>query len=143
MYARLLDLPQRKRNQDRVGENLVGGRHAARHMSEKPGQLTDDELREWTNRVRGAAPDKVPAQETRRTPSEDEHRTKWHASLTRWLWMGGSGVATLVGAGLALSLFPSAAFGRNPVGQFGYRRCGGPSRCPQRLGRVRQFLPVR
>lgn len=35
-------------------------------MSEKPGQLTDDELREWKNRV-DAAPNKVPAQETQRT----------------------------------------------------------------------------
>ncbi len=40
------------------------------------------------------------------TPAENEHRTKWRASLTRWLWMGGSGVAAWVGANWALTLFP-------------------------------------
>lgn len=36
-------------------------------MSEKPGHLTDDELREWKNRVGAPAPNKVSALETLRT----------------------------------------------------------------------------
>ncbi len=35
-------------------------------MSEKRGLLTDDELREWKNRVGAPAPNKVPAPETLR-----------------------------------------------------------------------------
>jgi hypothetical protein len=67
------------------------------------------------------------------TPAADERRTKWRASLTRWIWMGGSGVATWVGADWALSLFPgvelfvSDAGGstvQSNVGQFSWHLVG-------------------
>ena len=41
-----------------------------------------------------------------------------------WLWICGTGISALVGAGLALILFPSAAFARNPTGQFGWNLVG-------------------
>ncbi len=67
------------------------------------------------------------------TPTEGKHRTKWRASLTRWLWMGGSGVAAWVGADWAPTLFPgvelfvSDAAGstvRSRVGQFSWHLVG-------------------
>ncbi|MDH3413814.1 MAG: hypothetical protein OEM98_15190, partial [Gammaproteobacteria bacterium] len=41
-----------------------------------------------------------------------------------WRWIIGSGIGAGVGASLALALFPSAAFGRNPTGQFGWHLVG-------------------
>jgi hypothetical protein len=40
------------------------------------------------------------------------------------LWVGASAVGALAGAQLALLLFPDAAFGRNPVGQFSWHLIG-------------------
>jgi hypothetical protein len=58
------------------------------------------------------------------TPKNNQFLTKHIVSRTRWLWVFGSGIGTLVGAGLALSMFPGAAFGRNPIGQFGWNLVG-------------------
>jgi hypothetical protein len=40
------------------------------------------------------------------------------------IWTIGSALGTLIGAVLALILFPSAAFARNPTGQFGWNLVG-------------------
>lgn len=53
-----------------------------------------------------------------------EPRTEPDASRTLWLWIGGTGIGALAGARLALALFPSAAFARNPTGQFGWNLVG-------------------
>jgi hypothetical protein len=58
------------------------------------------------------------------TVSTRELRAKLNGSRTLWLWIGGSAIGALVGAWLALTLFPSAAFARNPTGQFGWNLVG-------------------
>jgi len=58
------------------------------------------------------------------TPYKDQLPTKQTASRVLWLWIGGSGIGALVGAILVLTLYPSAAFGRNPTGRFGWHLVG-------------------
>ncbi len=58
------------------------------------------------------------------TLSKRERRSKPNGSRTLWLWVGASGTGALVGARLALTLFPSAAFARNPTGEFGWNLAG-------------------
>jgi hypothetical protein len=58
------------------------------------------------------------------TPYKDQLPTKQTASRVLWLWIGGSGIGALVGAVFVLTLYPSAAFGRNPTGQFGWHLVG-------------------
>lgn len=41
-----------------------------------------------------------------------------------WLWILGTGAGALAGAGFALMVFPDAAFGRNPTGQFAWSLVG-------------------
>lgn len=41
-----------------------------------------------------------------------------------WLWIGASGAGALVGAAIALFLFPIAAFATNPTGKFGWHLVG-------------------
>lgn len=51
------------------------------------------------------------------TPSKDKISDKSERSRTLWFWIGGSAVGALVGAGLALILFPIVGLGgRNLVG---------------------------
>ena len=39
-------------------------------------------------------------------------------------WIGISGLGALVGATIAVALFPGAAFGENPTGEFGWHLVG-------------------
>ena len=54
--------------------------------------------------------------------SETPDKTLYLRISRLWIW--GTGIAALVGAGLAVTLFPSAAFGRNPTGQFDWKLVG-------------------
>ena len=51
-------------------------------------------------------------------------RLKPNGSRIRLLWVIGSAAGTLLGGGLALTLFPGAAMGVNPTGQFSWHLVG-------------------
>jgi hypothetical protein len=56
--------------------------------------------------------------------SKRDLRNKPNRSRTLLLWIGASATGALAGAGLALIVFPSGAFARNPAGQFGWNLVG-------------------
>lgn len=78
----------------------------------------------------------------RETSTKRQTRGEPDAGRTVWLWTGASALATSSGAVLALVLFPSAAFGRNPTGQFSWNLVGCALAIGVPLG-VSQWLVLR
>jgi len=56
--------------------------------------------------------------------SQPELPNQPDGSRALWLWIGASAIGALAGARLALILFPSAAFARNPLGQYDWNLVG-------------------
>ena len=63
-------------------------------------------------------------------------------SGVRLLWIGASALGSLIGAVAALTFFPSAAFGANPTGQFGWHLVGFASLIGAALG-LSQWVVLR